>query len=107
MSMTRRMRTVLCSSLLAGSLSLAAVPGCAVFGGQKPSTVAQGKYYSSGEPHYDEFFVSLYLMQVAMAEAPQGPESERVALAQSLSLPPNSDRAAIGARLREEASKLS
>jgi hypothetical protein len=107
MSVIRSARSALSVTFLASSLCLAAVPGCAALGMNKPSTVAQGKYYSSGEPHYDEFFVSLYLMQVAMADAPRVPETERRALAQALSLPPESDAAAIGQHLREEALKLS
>ncbi len=42
-----------------------------------------------------------------MEDAPRVPEAERSALVKALALPPESDRAAIGARLREEAQKLS
>jgi hypothetical protein len=107
MSVIRRARRALCVSIAACGLCFAALPGCAALGANKPSTVAQGKYYSSGEAHYDEFFISLYWMQVAMADAPRAPENERIALAKALSLPPESDASAIGQRLREEAQKLS
>lgn len=107
MSLIRRARSALCISLAAYGLCFSALPGCASFGANKPSTVAQGKYYSSGEAHYDEFFISLYWMQVAMADAPRVPENERLALAKALSLPPGSDASTIAERLREEAQKLS
>lgn len=109
MSVIRRARRAIWLTLVAGSFgfALGAAPACAVFGGSKPSTVAQGKYYASGDPHYDEFFIALYRMQVKMADAPHTPDSERAALAQALALPPQSDRAAIGARLREETQTLS
>ncbi|MET0794937.1 MAG: hypothetical protein ABW061_25685 [Polyangiaceae bacterium] len=105
--MTRRVRSALLRGLLAGNLCLATLPGCAVFGGPTPSTVAQGKYYSSGDPRYDEFFIALYSMQVAMADAPRVPEAEQRALAKALSLSPEADIPAIGERLHEEAQKLS
>jgi hypothetical protein len=87
-------------------LCLTVLPGCGALNVNKPSTVAQGKYYSSGEARYDEFFISLYWMQVAMADAPRVPETERLALARALSLPPQADTSAIADRLREEAQKL-
>jgi hypothetical protein len=106
MSVIRRARSAFCIVIATCGLCLSALPGCASFVANKPSTVAQGKYYSSGEAHYDEFFISLYWMQVAMADAPRVPENERLALAKALTLPPESDAAAIGQRLREEAQKL-
>ena len=107
MSVIRRIHSAFWLTLIAGNLCLGAAPGCAVFGGSKPSTVARGKYYASGDAHSDEFFIALYRMQVKLADAPPTPENERAALAQALALPPQADRAAIGARLREETQKLS
>ena len=107
MSVIRRARRALCVGIATCSLCLCALPGCATLGANKPSTVAQGKYYSSGEARYDEFFISLYWMQVAMADAPRVPEAERLALAKALNLPPNVDSAAIAERVRDEAQKLS
>jgi hypothetical protein len=106
MSVIRRARSALCIGIATCSLCTSALPGCATFGANKPSIVAQGKYYSSGEAHYDEFFISLYWMQVAMADAPRVPENERLALARALSLPNDAETAAIAQRLREEAQKL-
>ncbi len=107
MSVISSGRALASLALLAGCLALSALPGCASFGARKPSLVAQGKYYSSGDPHYDEFFIAIYLLQVEMADAPKVPDGERRALAETLAIPADSDAAAIGQRLREEAQKLS
>jgi hypothetical protein len=110
MSVIRRIRRGLCT-LLTGwagyGLCFLLLPGCAPLAASQPSMVAQGKYYSSGEARYDDFFISLYWMQVAMAEAPRVPETERLALARALNLPPQSSGAVIGQRLHEQAQQLS
>ena len=104
MSVISKTRARCAAALVAGTLCCSVLPGCAA---HNQSTVAQGKYYASGDPHYDEFFVFLYLLQVSMAEAPRIPEGERRNLAQALGLPETSEPSAIGQRLREEAAKLS
>ena len=81
--------------------------GCALFGAHGESTVAQGKYYSSGNAYYDQFFVDLYLLQVGMAEAPKVPEAERQRMIQLLKLPAQATPAIIEQRLHEEAANLS
>ena len=83
------------------------LPGCAIFGGGGPSLVAQGKYYSSGNPQYDEFFIALYQLQVEMANAPSAALAERQNLAQALGLSPETPAEGVAQRLREEALKLS
>jgi len=93
---------VLLTALVSASLS-----GCALFGAQHESTVAQGKYYASGNAYYDQFFVELYLLQVGLAEAPKVPEAERQRLTQLLKLDLQATPAMIEQRLREEASSLS
>jgi len=80
--------------------------GCAVFAGSDESTVAQGKYYASGNAYYDQFFVDLYLLQVGMAEAPKTPEAERRRWAQLLQLEAQATPAMIEQRLHEEALNL-
>ncbi len=99
-------RGLACRAVLMGCFASSALPGCAAFGAHKPSLVAQGKYYSSGDPHYDEFFIALYLLQVEMADAPKLAEGERRALAEALTAPADADAAGIGQRLHEEAQKL-
>lgn len=113
MSLIRRCRRALfalrtlCAGPALNGLSLMLLSSCASLAANQPSTVAQGKYYASGEARYDEFFISLYWMQVAMAEAPHVPEAERLALARALNLPPQASAAVIGQRLREQAEQLS
>ena len=106
MSVISKSRTALCTALSAGALLLTTVPGCGAFGPHQ-SKVAQGKYYSSGDPRYDEFFIGLFVLQIQMGEAPSVPAAERRALAQALQLPADTAAAGIGQRLREEALKLS
>src|SRR4051812_43792684 len=102
-SNTRLTRALALSAWL-GSAALA--PACAAFGGGGPSTVAQGKYYSSGNPQYDEFFIALYQLQLKMADAPRVPDAERQSLAQTLGLSPEAPTEGVAQRLREEAQKL-
>ncbi len=102
-SKTRFARALAVSACLA---SAAVLPSCAVFGGGGPSQVAQGKYYSSGNPQYDEFFIALYQLQVEMADAPHVPDTERQSLAQALGLSPETPADGVTERLREEALKL-
>jgi len=107
MSVTsRRARVVgaLCAAVVASGGALAC---CAPFASSSQSTVARGKYYPSGDPYYDEFFVDLYLLQVRMAEAPKAAERARLALIQLLRLEPQASPEAIEQRLHEEALKLS
>jgi len=82
-------------------------PSCAAFGGGGPSNVAQGKYYSSGNPQYDEFFIALYQLQLKMADLPRVPDAERQSLAQALTLSPETPTDGVAERLHEEAEKLS
>lgn len=105
--MMSKTRSCIAAVFLGAGLASASVGGCAVFGSHSESTVAQGKYYASGDPYYDEFFVDLYLLQVGMAEAPKIPEAERQRWIQLLQLEPQATPAMIELRLHEEALKLS
>ena len=107
MSVTSKARSCLAVSLLFCGLASGSLGGCAVFGSGSESTVAQGKYYASGDPYYDEFFVDLYLLQVGMAEAPKTPEAEFQRWTQLLQLEPKATPATIELGLHEEALKLS
>jgi hypothetical protein len=108
MSLISRLRARLACALALSACftAVAVVPGCAAFGMGGPSTVAQGKYYSSGNPQYDEFFIELYQLQVEMADAPHVPDTERQNLGQALGLSPETPADAVTQRLREEALKL-
>jgi hypothetical protein len=107
--MISRAKTRLTRALtLAAWLGAAALaPGCAAFGGGGPSNVAQGKYYSSGNPQYDEFFIALYQLQLKMADSPRVPNAERQSLAEALTLSPETPGDGVADRLHEEAQKLS
>lgn len=107
MSVMSKARSCAASLLLIGGLASGSLAGCAVFGSQRESTVAQGKYYASGDPYYDQFFVDLYMLQVGMAEAPKVPEAERQRWITQLQLEPQATPAMIELRLHEAALKLS
>jgi hypothetical protein len=102
-----RLATLAAGALVALTCSLSALPGCSLFAARNQSTVAQGKYYAAGDPHYDEFFVGLFLLQVQMEQAPHLPELERLNLAYALGLTPQASSDQVGQRLHEEALKLS
>jgi hypothetical protein len=96
------------AALTLGALSVpSAVTGCAVFGSNGPSTVAQGKYYSSGDAQYDEFFLALYQLQVELADAPPIPDRARTNLAQALGLSQETPADGVASALRDEALKFS
>ncbi|HEY3664746.1 MAG TPA: hypothetical protein VGL19_02055, partial [Polyangiaceae bacterium] len=71
-------------ALVVLTCGISSLPACSVFAARNQSTVAQGKYYAAGDPHYDEFFVGLFLLQVQMDQAPHVPELERLNLAHAL-----------------------
>ncbi|HVR18266.1 MAG TPA: hypothetical protein VMS65_01175, partial [Polyangiaceae bacterium] len=73
---------------------------------QGPSAVAQGHYFSTGNPQYDEFFVRLHRMQVELKAAPETLASVRSDLARSLALEPNADAEAIRGALTKKAGEL-
>jgi hypothetical protein len=91
---------------LAGVLSLG---GCRSFFFPEATDVAQGRYYSSGDPDYDEFFLHVYRLQVALKDAPAKVErltadlSVKLGLAQTAA-PPDL-RAALAEKLRSFGAK--
>jgi hypothetical protein len=107
MSVMSKARARSALALLLSGLAIGSLGGCASFGSHAESTVAQGKYYASGDPYYDEFFVDLYLLQVGMAEAPKLPEAERQRWILQFRLEQSASPATIELRLHEEALKLS
>ena len=106
MSVMSNARSRLARTLLVSGLASSSLVGCAVFGSHGESTVARGKYYASGDPYYDQFFVDLYLLQVSMVEAPKIPEAELQRLTQLLQLEPPVTPAMIELGVHEEALKL-
>jgi hypothetical protein len=73
---------------------------------QGPSAVAQGRYFSTGNANYDEFFVRLYRMQVELKTAPETLASLRQAIARGVELPPTADTQALRAALTTRASEM-
>lgn len=86
MSMKRllpSLRRVIFCFVLAG----AGASACRL-GAPGPSAVAQGRYFSTGNPDYDEFFVRLHRMQVELAAAPEALARIRGDLSRELELTP-------------------
>lgn len=102
MPVIARAKAALCGAL--GLLWLsAATPSCAVLNPSRESAVAQGKYFASGEPHFDQFFIGLYLLQLQMGEARRVPLEEKQRLARALGLSDSASDTDILQRLRAQA----
>jgi hypothetical protein len=72
-----------------------------------PSAVAQGRYFPTGNPNYDEFFVRLHRMQVELKAAPETLTAVREDLARRLALEPNADADALRTALKTKAGEVS
>lgn len=81
------------------------VVGCRL-GPPGPSAVAQGKYFSTGNPDYDEFFVRLHRMQVDIGAGPETLAKIRGDLARELELAPGSATDAMRAPLTTKAATV-
>jgi hypothetical protein len=65
----------------------------------KPSNVASGEMYQPGEHTYDEFFKSLYAVQLAMGQAPDREERVRQSVAKAVDAPPTATSDELSAAL--------
>jgi hypothetical protein len=85
------------------ALFLCGAAGCQFFAHPGPSDVAQGRYFSSGNPDYDTFFVELYHLQVELKDAPEQVAEPRQELAKSLDVGLDADviKEALGKRAAE------
>jgi len=101
MSVTQVMRS-LCRWTLYVALAGAGAIGCRL-GPPGPSAVAQGRYFSTGNPDYDEFFVRLHRMQVELAAAPETLAKVRGDLARELEVTPPAATDAVRAALTTKA----
>jgi hypothetical protein len=88
-------------------LALTSGGGCRLFQTQGPSDVAQGRYYSTGNPNYDEFFVRLHRMQVELKAAPETLTSIRQDLARGLELEPAAGTDQVRSALATKANEMS
>jgi hypothetical protein len=87
-------------------IALAGTAGCRLFQSPGPTAVAQGHYFSTGNPSYDEFFVRLYRMQVELKAAPETLGSIRRDLLRELELPPTADDAELKRTLDVKATEM-
>ncbi|HEX6272251.1 MAG TPA: hypothetical protein VFZ53_04405 [Polyangiaceae bacterium] len=98
-------RRLIGSAVLAASLALAGSSGC-MLGPRGPSAVAQGRYFSTGDPNYDEFFLRLHRMQVELKAAPETLAGVRSELTRSLALEANADTEALRRALKTKAGEV-
>jgi hypothetical protein len=99
-ALTRRSRLgawSLCCALLVPS-------ACQLYARSGPTDVAQGRYFSTGKPEYDEFFIDLHRMQVELNDAPERAAAPRAALAGKLDV--GVDTEMIKEALKKRASEL-
>ncbi len=97
MSLTARRARLILALFLCGPAA------CQFFGHPGPSDVAQGRYFSSGNPDYDTFFVELYHLQLELKDAPERVAEPRQELAKSLDVGLDADviKEALGKRAAE------
>ncbi len=88
-----------------GFAALASTPGC-LFGSGGPSAVGQGKQYQTGNPTFDEYFQSLYELQVELAKAPADEKAIRQALAKELKGDPDASASLLAKRAAKRAKTL-
>jgi hypothetical protein len=100
------MRLTFGALLLGGLLSLG---GCRAFFSPQVTEVAQGRYYSSGNPDYDEFFLRVYRLQFELKDGPDGVERLVAELTSKLGLargaPPRDLRVALAEKAKSFGSK--
>lgn len=87
-------------------VALAGTASCRLFQSPGPTAVAQGRYFSTGNPSYDEFFVRLYRMQVELKAAPETLGSIRRDLLRGVELPPTADDAELERALDVKATEM-
>jgi len=83
-----------------------ALPACQHYLPNAPSHVAQGQYYSSGKPEYDEFFLALYRLQVGLKDGPDALTRVRGSLATQLKLGADAELPALRVALNERTNAL-
>lgn len=114
MSMKRNVKTIIvvaatCLSPTAAAvagLSLLTLPGCFLLGSPGPSDVGQGRQYKSGDPTFDEFFESLYDLQVEMATAPDEEKEIRKRLAKQLEVDQDASASLLAKKAGEIAKEM-
>jgi hypothetical protein len=85
-------------------VALLATSACQLLARGGPTAVAQGRYFSTGNPEYDDFFIDLHRMQVELNEAPAQAAAPRAALAEKLEV--GLDAEVIREALKKRATEL-
>lgn len=85
-------------------LALASASACQVLAPSGPSNVAQGRYYSTGDPEYDDFFLRLFRLQIKLKDAPPRVGEPRQQVAEALNVGPDPEE--IRTALAKRASEL-
>jgi hypothetical protein len=92
MSMTRARQLLALLSLALAILSCAR--------NAKPTEVAEGRYFSAGNPDYDEYFVRVHRLQVEMAAAPNELVEARRLLGDALVSSPDAPAAQLAEKVK-------
>lgn len=108
--LTRRLsQSLLPLAIWASPVALAAIatttPGC-LFGSGGPSAVGQGKQYKTGDPTFDEYFQSLYDLQIELGKAPNDEKEIRRELAKQLKGDPDASATLLSKRAEKRAKEL-
>lgn len=85
-------------------LGLLGASACQVIAPSGPSNVAKGRYYSTGDPEYDDFFLRLYRLQIKLKDAPTRVGEPRQRIADTLNVGPDPEE--IQRALTRRASEL-
>jgi hypothetical protein len=80
--------------------------GCFVFGSPGPSMVGQGTKYQSGDPNFDQFFTSLYDLQIEMSKAPAQEKEIRQDIAKLTKSDPDASATLLGKKVEKKAKEL-
>jgi len=83
-----------------------ALPACQRYLPSSPSDVAQGRYYSSGKPEYDELFLAVYRLQVGLKDGPDALVRVESSLKSELKLGADAELPALRVALNERTNAL-
>lgn len=83
-----------------------ALPACKHYLPSEPSDVAQGRYYSSGRPDYDELFLAVYRLQVGLKDGPDALARVESSLKTELKLGADAEPPALRLALNERTHAL-
>jgi len=86
-------------------LALLGATACQVIAPSGPTNVAKGRYFSTGDPEYDDFFLRLYRLQIKLKDAPSRVGQPRQQVADALNVGPDPEE--LQRALAKRASELS